>query len=94
MIILANNRSYRTCQTHLGNLSKQRSRPAENKWIGQQIDNPPPDLAGLARAQGLEAEGPVTELADLPAALARGVEAVNKGGCYVIDVIVKQQPTD
>ena len=65
-----------------------RSRPVENKWIGQRLDEPAIDLAAMARAQGLEADGPVRDLGDLPKALARALAAVEAGQSYVVDVVV------
>ena len=65
-----------------------RGRPTENKWIGQRIDNPPVDLVGMARAQGLDGEGPIDNFEELLKAFARAVEAVENGRCYVVDVMV------
>ena len=65
-----------------------RGRPVRNKWIGMQIDGPAIDLAGMARDQGLEGIGPVTDVADLPKALADGIAAVEAGKSIVIDVNV------
>jgi thiamine pyrophosphate-dependent acetolactate synthase large subunit-like protein len=87
-IIVANNRVYGNCVRHQEGIAKLRSRPTENKWIGQRIDNPPVDLAEMARAQGLEGEGPIGNFKDLIKAFARAVEAVENGRCYVVDVKV------
>jgi benzoylformate decarboxylase len=63
-----------------------RGRPVENKWIGQRLDDPAVDLSAMARAQGLGGEGPVWKIEELPAALERGLKAVEDGKAYVIDV--------
>lgn len=91
LIIIANNRSYGNCVRHQERVAKLRGRPIDNKWIGQCIDNPPVDLVGMARAQGLDGEGPVDNVEDLPKAFARAAEFVKKGRCYVIDVAVALQ---
>jgi thiamine pyrophosphate-dependent acetolactate synthase large subunit-like protein len=86
MIVVANNRSYFNDEKHQERVAVARERPVENKWIGQQLDDPPADLIALAVAQGFEGEGPVTSAADFAQALARGEAAVRAGGRYVIDV--------
>jgi thiamine pyrophosphate-dependent acetolactate synthase large subunit-like protein len=88
IIIIANNRSYGNCVRHQERVAQLRGRPIENKWIGQCIDNPPVDLVGMARAQGLDGEGPIDNFEDLLKAFARAVEAVENGRCYVVDVTV------
>ena len=87
LIIVDNNRSYFNDEMHQENVAKKRERPPENRWIGQRIDDPPPDLAALARAQGLEGDGPIEDIADLAAAIERGLEAVRSGKPYVLDVV-------
>jgi thiamine pyrophosphate-dependent acetolactate synthase large subunit-like protein len=86
LIIVANNRVYGNCVRHQEGVAKLRGRPTENKWIGQRIDNPPVDLGAMARAQGLDAEGPIENFEDLTQAFERAVEAVENGRCYVVDV--------
>jgi thiamine pyrophosphate-dependent acetolactate synthase large subunit-like protein len=55
--------------------------------VGQRIDNPLIDLCAMARAQGCSAER-VERRSDLPAAIARGIEAFDAGRCHVIDVVI------
>jgi benzoylformate decarboxylase len=86
MIVVANNRSYFNDEKHQERVAVQRERPTENKWIGQQLDDPPADLVGLAKAQGFEGEGPIDDAAEFAAALERGAAAVRAGGRYIIDV--------
>jgi thiamine pyrophosphate-dependent acetolactate synthase large subunit-like protein len=88
LVILANNRSYFTDEIQQETVARQRQRPVENRWIGQRIDGPPVDLAGLARDFGVEAEGPIKAAKDLSAALRRGIAAVEGGKPYLIDVLV------
>jgi hypothetical protein len=66
----------------------RRKRPLENKWIAQRIDDPAPDLAALARAQGAEAVGPVDGAKALRDALRTGIARVRTGAAFVIDALV------
>ena len=86
LIIVANNRSYYNDETHQERMAIVRGRPVENKWIGQRLDDPAVDLAAIARAQGVAAEGPIWTLEELPAVLERGIKAVEEGKPFVIDV--------
>lgn len=88
LIVVANNRSYFTDEIQQETVARERNRPLENRWIGQRIDDPPADLAGLARDLGVPGEGPVGKASDLPAALQRGLEAVEAGKPYLIDVLI------
>jgi len=84
--IVNNNRSYLNDEDHQDRIAKFRSRPAENRWIGQRMEDPVVDFAAAARAFGLPAEGPIRSPADLEPALRRAVEAAKNGDLYVIDV--------
>jgi thiamine pyrophosphate-dependent acetolactate synthase large subunit-like protein len=88
LIVVANNRSYFTDEIQQETVARERGRPVANRWIGQRIDDPAVDIAGLARDFGVAAEGPVGKAGDLEAALARGIAAVEAGKPYVIDVLV------
>jgi hypothetical protein len=43
----------------------------------------------MARAQGAQGFGPVTDVGDLPAIFAKAIAAVEAGGVAVVDVRVK-----
>jgi thiamine pyrophosphate-dependent acetolactate synthase large subunit-like protein len=88
MIVLANNRSFFNDELHQERMARQRSRPVENRWVGQRIAEPAPDLAQIARAHGAIGIGPVRDAADLTAALDDGVRALRGGAVVVIDVHV------
>jgi benzoylformate decarboxylase len=85
LVVIANNRSYYNDVAHQERVAVTRARPVENKFIGQEIDNPPVDLVAIARGYGAQGEGPVETSAALAAALARGEAAVRAGSVYVID---------
>ncbi len=69
-------------------MARERGRPVENAWVGQRLEDPIPDLLMLAKGQGIDGEGPITDLADLPGALQRGFDQVLAGKPWVIDVRV------
>jgi thiamine pyrophosphate-dependent acetolactate synthase large subunit-like protein len=88
LAIVCNNRSFYNDEVHQERVAKDRARPVANKWIGQRIDHPAPDLAMMARAQGVEGIGPVTAVEALPAALADAVARLRQGKGVVVDVHV------
>ena len=89
LFVINNNRSNFNDEIHQEAVAKDRKRPPENKWIGMRISEPNLDIAALARSQGVEAEGPVTDRQSLLAALERGLAVVASGKPYLIDVLVK-----
>jgi len=88
LVLVSNNRSFFNDELHQERVAKERSRPVENRWIGQRISGPEIDLAMMARAQGAEGIGPITGVADLGPAIERGIAAVQGGAVCVIDVRV------
>ncbi|MRH28005.1 thiamine pyrophosphate-binding protein [Microbacterium sp. SYP-A9085] len=88
LAIVNNNHTYGNDEDHQERVAISRDRDVSRKWIGLSIDDPAPDLALLARAQGLEGIGPITDMRDLPDALRRGLALVKKGKPVVVDVIV------
>ncbi len=89
LVIVANNRSYFNDELHQETVARRRGRIEANAWIGQRLDDPAPDLAGLARAQGLGGSGPVRTPEALDAAIAEGVAAVRAGRPWLIDVWIE-----
>src|SRR4051794_12165584 len=88
LMLVANNRSFYNDELHQERVAKERSRPIENKWIGQRIDEPDIDLAAMARAQGAEGIGPVKNVSEVFSAIQKGIELVKKGAVCVIDIRV------
>lgn len=88
LIVVANNRAYGNDVQAQERMARRRGRPVENKWIGQAINDPPPDLAGLARDFGTEGAGPISDLADLRPALETALARLKAGAGYVLDVVV------
>jgi thiamine pyrophosphate-dependent acetolactate synthase large subunit-like protein len=88
LIIVCNNRSFYNDERHQGRMARDRGRPEENRWIGQRIDDPDIDLAGMARMMGAEGIGPVTRPADVQPAIERGLAAARAGKVCVVDARV------
>jgi thiamine pyrophosphate-dependent acetolactate synthase large subunit-like protein len=89
LAVIANNRSYFNDEIHQEKVAAARGRDVSRRWVGQRIDDPAPDLAALARAEGLDGIGPVTDPAELDAALARAVDLVRGSRPVVVDVVVE-----
>ncbi len=88
LIVVANNQSFFNDEVHQERMARLRGRPVENKWIGMRMTEPEIDLAGLARAQGAQGFGPVQHAADMDAAFAEAIAAVEAGAVAVVDVRV------
>lgn len=88
LIIVVNNRSFFNDELHQERVARERGRPVENRWIGQRISNPAPDLAMMARGQGMTGIGPVETGPELDKALAEAIKTVRSGSAVVVDVIV------
>ncbi|MGA9499469.1 MAG: thiamine pyrophosphate-dependent enzyme, partial [Pseudolabrys sp.] len=89
LIVVANNRSFFNDELHQERVARMRNRPVENRWIGQRISEPDIDLAGMARAQGAQGFGPVTDAAELMPTFAKAIAAVEAGAIAVVDVRVE-----
>lgn len=89
LVVVANNRSFFNDELHQERVARMRSRPIENRWIGQRISEPDVDIAAMARAQGAEAFGPVTAIGDLDKVFAEAIAAVEAGALAVVDVRVE-----
>jgi benzoylformate decarboxylase len=89
MIVVADNRSYFNDEMHQERVAEIRRRPAQNRWIGQRIDEPRVDLVAMARAQGFDAEPPVMTAEALAKALKKGADIVARGGRYFIDSVIE-----
>jgi thiamine pyrophosphate-dependent acetolactate synthase large subunit-like protein len=88
LIVVANNHSYFNDEVHQERVARRRSRPIENRWIGQRIADPEPDVVMLARAQGAVALGPVRSREQLKLIFDEAIEAVLTGETVVVDVHV------
>jgi thiamine pyrophosphate-dependent acetolactate synthase large subunit-like protein len=89
LIVVANNNSFFNDELHQDRMARQRSRPVANRWIGQRIADPEPDLATLARGQGAIGFGPVRRADELARTLRSAIETVEAGGVALVDVRVE-----
>jgi thiamine pyrophosphate-dependent acetolactate synthase large subunit-like protein len=88
LVVVVNNRSYFNDEIHQERVAERRGRPVERRSIGMRIDDPPPDLAGFARAQGAVGIGPVTRANALADALGEGLRQALAGKVALVDVVV------
>lgn len=88
LVVVANNRSYYNDEGHQQRVAERRSRPAENRTVGQHLRDPDPDIAAIARGHGLSAYGPVIEPDELHTVLGKAMDEVRAGGSVVVDVRV------
>jgi thiamine pyrophosphate-dependent acetolactate synthase large subunit-like protein len=88
LFVVCNNQSFYNDERHQGRMAVNRGRPEENRWIGQQINKPEVDLAGMARVQGVHGIGPVTDPATLRGAIEEGLSVAASGKPCVVDARV------
>jgi thiamine pyrophosphate-dependent acetolactate synthase large subunit-like protein len=89
LIVVANNRSFFNDELHQERVARMRSRPVQNRWVGQRIAEPDIDLVAMARAQGAQGFGPVSAIADLAPTFEKAIAAVEAGHLAVVDVRVE-----
>jgi thiamine pyrophosphate-dependent acetolactate synthase large subunit-like protein len=85
LVLVNNNRSYLNDELHQDTVARVRGREAANRWIGQRLEDPTPDIAKLAEAQGAIGIGPVRAPGDVQPAIEKGVSTLKNGGVCVID---------
>jgi thiamine pyrophosphate-dependent acetolactate synthase large subunit-like protein len=85
LMVVANNRSFYNDEVHQERMAIARSRPVNNKWIGQRISDPDIDIAGVAKAQGAKGFGPCNNAGELEKALKEAIAAVEAGHVAVVD---------
>ena len=89
LVIVANNRSYFNDELHQERVAEQRGRNMDNKWIGMRISEPDLDIAGLARAQGCDGFGPISQPSEVLPTLIAALKLVHQGRTVVVDVRVQ-----
>jgi len=87
LMLMHNNRAYHQELMHLQKMAGLHNRRMDTARIGTTIENPNIDFAGLARAQGVFAEGPISDPKEIGPALARALAVVKKGGPALVDVV-------
>jgi thiamine pyrophosphate-dependent acetolactate synthase large subunit-like protein len=87
-----NNRAYYNDFEHQIRVAGHRGTPVENAHVGQEIDNPAPDFAAMARSMGWYAEGPIVDPAQAGPAIARAAAYVReKRMPALVDTIVRRR---
>ena len=89
LIVMHNNRAYYNDWDHQIHIAAERGRPVENAWIGQAINDPAPDFAGLARSMGVYGDGPIERPEDIGPALQRALAEVRAGRPALVDVVTQ-----
>ncbi len=90
LFVIANNISYNNDVEHQERVAYMRDRPAENKWIGQFMNDPECDLIKMAEGQGAKGFGQVKTLAEMETAIAEAMKVVDAGGVALVDVRIEQ----
>jgi len=87
LYVMHNNRAYHQEIMHVQRMCSLHNRGVDRAWVGTTIDNPAIDYAKLAQSMGVWAEGPVTDPAQLGAALKRAADVVKSGHPALVDVV-------
>ena len=88
LTVMFNNRAYYNDWEHQERLARQRGTPVERASIGMAISEPAPDFAHIAKGFGWWAEGPVTDPAQVRAAVQRAADHVLETGLpALVDVV-------
>lgn len=87
LMVMHNNRGYHQETMHLQRMAGMHNRRMDQAWIGNAIVNPEVDFAKLAQSYGVWAEGPISNPADLGAALRRALAVVKSGLPALVDVV-------
>jgi acetolactate synthase-1/2/3 large subunit len=91
LVVMHNNHAYYNDWNHQIHIAEDRERPVENAWVGQAINDPAPDFAGLARSMGWYAEGPFNSPEGVQDALQRAVREVQAGRPALVDTVTQFQ---
>jgi thiamine pyrophosphate-dependent acetolactate synthase large subunit-like protein len=92
LVVMYNNRAYYNDWEHQIRVARHRGTPEENARVGQEIDDPAPDFATLARSFGWYAEGPIADPEAAGPAIARARTHVKETGMpALVDTIVRRR---
>lgn len=87
LFVMHNNRQYENTVGHAARLAEERGRPAERRYVGSGLGDPPVDFATLARSLGVWGAGPVTSVDALHGALGEALAVVESGRPALVDVV-------
>src|SRR5215211_3952800 len=80
LLVIYDNRSFFNDEEHQRTVADMRSRPRENAWVGQRIEEPVVDLPGIARCYDLHGEGPIFDPAEIAPAIRRALKSIKEDG--------------
>jgi acetolactate synthase I/II/III large subunit len=89
LVVMFNNRAYYNDWEHQIRMARVRGTPLERANIGMDMRGPAPDFAGLARAMGWYAEGPIEHGRELGPALRRAIAQVKEGKPALVDAVTR-----
>ena len=89
LLVMFNNRAYYNDWEHQIRMAEVRERDVRMAYLGQEIANPAPDFATIAKGFGWYSEGPIDQPKDIGAAIRRGMEQVKAGKPALIDVVTQ-----
>jgi thiamine pyrophosphate-dependent acetolactate synthase large subunit-like protein len=89
LIVMNNNRAYHEEVMHVQRMSSRRNRGPDSVNVGLMLDNPAIDFAKLAQGLGVNAQGPISNPADLGPAIKRAIDVVKRGEPALVDVIMQ-----
>ncbi|HEX3485516.1 MAG TPA: thiamine pyrophosphate-dependent enzyme [Micropepsaceae bacterium] len=87
LYIVHNNRAWHQEYMHVQRMAQRNERGIERAHIGTTMDNPNIDFATLAKSMGVYSQGPISNPADVGAAIQRAIAVVKKGEPALIDVV-------
>ncbi len=87
LTVVHDNRQYGNTVEHAARIARHRGRSDERRYEGSGLDDPPVDLAGLARSFGVWAAGPIADPDTLAEQLAAALEVVRSGRPALLDVL-------
>jgi thiamine pyrophosphate-dependent acetolactate synthase large subunit-like protein len=92
LVVMYNNRAYYNDFEHQIRVAGHRGTPIENARVGQEIDDPAPDFAALAKSFGWYAEGPIADPDAAGPAIKRALAHVKeKRMPALVDTIVRRR---
>ncbi len=92
LVVMYNNRAYYNDWEHQIRVARHRGTPVENARVGQEIDDPAPDFAALAKSFGWYAEGPIVDPDGAGPAIERAMRYVKERRMpALVDTIVRRR---
>jgi thiamine pyrophosphate-dependent acetolactate synthase large subunit-like protein len=87
--IMHNNRGYHQEVMFIAQQASERNRGQDRAHIGTRLIDPNIDYAGMAKAYGVYAEGPIMDPKEITPALKRGLERVKRGEPVLLDMVTQ-----